>query len=137
MLFYPEGVVYMVKKEEGQSLLEFALILPLLLLLISGMFDFGRLLYNYMHLHLASQESVRLGGLGQGDAEITAFAQNYIHIGDPLLLEVAIFPSETTRKSGDYINVTLRYPFESITPILSDIIPSPYLIETESTIRVE
>jgi hypothetical protein len=127
----------MIKEEKGQSLVEMALLLPLLLLLLAGIFDFGRLLYSYSHLHLATQETVRLGGLGRGDAEITQFARDYIDLGNPSLLEVKISPSEAHRSSGEYMTVTLDYPIEIATPFFSTFIPTPIVLTTESTIRVE
>lgn len=127
----------MIKNEKGQSLVEMALILPILLMLLIGIFDFGRIMYNYMHLHLTTQETVRLGGLGKGDAEITQFARDYIQLGDPTLLEVLITPDETLRNSGDYVTVSLKYPVNYVTPFISHLLPSPFMIETDSTIRVE
>jgi Flp pilus assembly protein TadG len=125
------------KDESGQSMVEMALVLPILLLLLVGMLDFGRILYSYAHLHMAAQETVRKGGLGAKDLEITQFAKNYIHLGDSGKLHVTVSPIETNRQSGDYVTVTLKYPLQIYTPLLSDIIPFPEYIETDSTVRVE
>ncbi|WP_174730742.1 TadE/TadG family type IV pilus assembly protein [Mesobacillus harenae] len=125
------------KDESGQSMVEMALILPILLLLVVGIFDLGRLIYSYAHLHQAAQETVRVGSLGDNDAEITLFARNYIHLGDASQLQVGITPQETVRHSGDYMTVTLTYPLELFTPLLGRILPSPTFITTDSTIRVE
>lgn len=127
----------MSKSEKGQSLVEMALALPVLLIILMGIFDVGRIMYTYMHLEIATQETVRLGGLGRDDAAITEFARDYVHIGDPDLLEVSITPGDTTRKSGDYIHVSLQYPVEYVTPFISNVLPSPVLLKTDSTIRVE
>lgn len=127
----------MVKEEKGQSLIEFALVLPLLLLLLVGIFDFGRIIYSYMHLHITAQETVRLGGLGRTDAEMTAFARQLNHLGNSNQLKVAVSPSDSTRRSGGYVTVTLEYPVNYVTPMLSRILPSPLMIKTDSTIRVE
>ncbi|MFZ5967143.1 MAG: TadE/TadG family type IV pilus assembly protein [Bacillota bacterium] len=127
----------MVKDEKGQSLLEFALVLPILLLLVCGIFDFGRVLYTSMNLHLITQETVRQGGFGKNDSEIISFAQNQFTLGDPALLQVDISPNDTIRKSGDYVTVTLTYPVEYATPLISLLFPSPYQVITDSTIRVE
>jgi Flp pilus assembly protein TadG len=126
----------MIRKQEGQSLTEFALLVPLLLMLICGILDFGRVMYAYLHLSLAAQETVRLAGLGKGDSEITAFAKNYEQLGDANLLHVTIFPAQTSRKSGDYVKVTLSYTLSYLTPVISNIIPKP-VITVDSTIRVE
>ncbi|WLD93939.1 TadE/TadG family type IV pilus assembly protein [Alkalihalobacillus sp. AL-G] len=127
----------MIKGEKGQSLVEIALVLPVLLLILMGIFDMGRIMYTYMHLQLATQETVRLGGLGEDDATITEFAHDYIHVGDPSHLQVSISPDDSTRESGDYVTVTLEYPVEYITPFISDVLPSPIVLTTDSTIRVE
>ncbi len=127
----------MVRDEKGQSLIEFALIVPILILLVSGIFDFGRVLYTYMNLNQLAQETVRLGGLGKTDTEITQFAQNRFHIGNPGSLVIKISPNQAARKSGDYVTVTLKYPVEYVTPMASLFLPSPYQVTTDSTIRVE
>ncbi|MCA1030987.1 pilus assembly protein [Bacillus timonensis] len=127
----------MMKDEKGQSMVEMALLLPVLLLLLVGIIDFGRVLYAYTHLQLATQETVRLGGLGKGDSEITQFAKDYVHLGNPDSLQVDISPTELNRNSGEYMTVQLDYPIELITPFMSTLFPSPLMISTESTIRVE
>ncbi|WP_064092021.1 TadE/TadG family type IV pilus assembly protein [Rossellomorea aquimaris] len=127
----------MVKNESGQSIVEMALVLPVLLLLLVGIIDLGRLLYSYSHLHLATQETVRLGGLGQGDGEMIQFARNYISFPDSTLLDVNISPAEGGRESGDYMTVQLSYPFEPFTPFVDQLFTGPVQIQTDSTIRVE
>ncbi|TCO78686.1 TadE/TadG family type IV pilus assembly protein [Marinisporobacter balticus] len=127
----------MLKNERGQSLVEFALILPMLLLLICATFDFGRVIYTYMHLNLLTQEAVRLGSFGETDENISEFTRNNLHVGDADLLQVEISPSQSMRKSGDYVTVTLEYPVTYVTPFISLIFPSPYGVITDSTIRIE
>ncbi|MFD1019925.1 TadE/TadG family type IV pilus assembly protein [Thalassobacillus hwangdonensis] len=127
----------MIKDEKGQSLVELALILPVLLLLLVGIIDFGRMLYSYTHLHMASQEAVRVGGLGGDDQEIGVFARDYITFEDKDALVVDISPGDSVRKSGEYVEVTLKYPFEMVTPIIDHFFTDPLWIETSSTIRVE
>ncbi|QHE51394.1 TadE/TadG family type IV pilus assembly protein [Pontibacillus sp. HMF3514] len=125
------------KKEDGQSMVETALVLPVLIILLVGMFDFGRIFYTYTHLHLAAQEAVRVGGLGGNDSEITAFTKSYVNINDPENLVVGVSPDDSMRVSGDYVTVTLDYPMESFTPFISSLLPSAFTVHTESTIRVE
>ena len=47
--------------QRGQSLVEFALILPLFLLLLAGMIDFGIGLHHYMVIISATRDGARLG----------------------------------------------------------------------------
>ncbi|WZL72720.1 TadE/TadG family type IV pilus assembly protein [Clostridiaceae bacterium 35-E11] len=127
----------MVKDQQGQSLLEFALIVPILILLVSGIFDFGRVFYTYMNLHHLTQETVRLGGLGKTDTEISQFAESHFQLGDPSSLSISITPSENSRKSGDYITVTLSYPVTYATPGVALLFSSHHIVTTDSTIRIE
>ncbi len=47
------------KRESGQAIVEFALVLPILLLLLCGIIDFGWLYYNQITLNNASREGAR------------------------------------------------------------------------------
>lgn len=127
----------MIKSEKGQSMVEMALVLPLLLLLVCGIFDMGRFMFTYMNMHLATQETVRQGGLGANDAEMISFARDNVQIQDPSQLVVTISPNDTERDSGEYVTVEFKYPLEFVTPFISKVIPSPIVVTTDSTIRVE
>jgi hypothetical protein len=136
-LFIAEGVVSgMMKEEKGQSMTEFALLLPLLLLLICGIVDMGRLLFAYQSLHMTVQEAVRLGGLGKSDAEIVTYAKGHVQVAKAAQLIVTIAPVQAARKPGQDVTVTLSYKLPFITPLVSRVIPVPTL-STNSTIRVE
>jgi Flp pilus assembly protein TadG len=123
--------------ERGQSLVETALILPVLLLLLVGILDFGRIMYSYAHLHMAAQETVRMGGLGKNDAEITSFAKDYVQLNEIDQLKINISPGDSSRDAGDYVTIKLEYPFQFFTPFVSSLFSSSLSIKAESTIRVE
>lgn len=125
------------RDERGQSLVETALILPVLLLLLVGILDFGRIMYSYAHLHMAAQETVRMGGLGNNDTEITSFAKDYVQLQEVDRLKINISPGDSSRDAGDYVTVKLEYPFQFFTPFVSSLFSSSLSIKAESTIRVE
>jgi Flp pilus assembly protein TadG len=127
----------MKKDERGQSLVETALLLPVFFLILAGILDFGRVLYSYAYLQMAAQETVRLAGLGEKDQDISTFAHQYVHLGDTTKLQVSVSPTDTNRNSGDYVTVTLTYPYQFFTPLISKLFPSSFTIQTSSTIRVE
>ncbi len=55
------------EKNRAQGLVEFAIILPLLLMLILGIVEFGRLIFTYVITASASREGARFGSaVGQG-----------------------------------------------------------------------
>ena len=47
------------KSEKGQALVEFALVLPILLIVLCGIIDFGWLYYNQITLNNAAREGAR------------------------------------------------------------------------------
>lgn len=51
------------RKEKGQGLVELAIILPLLLIILLGTIDFGRVFYAYVTITNASREGARYGSL--------------------------------------------------------------------------
>jgi hypothetical protein len=61
--------------ERGQSLVEFAMVVPLLLLLVFGVIDFGRLLMNQVTLTNAVREGARLASVGGTSGEVTSRVQ--------------------------------------------------------------
>ena len=60
------------KKEKGQAMVEFALVLPILIGLICGIIDFGWLFYNYLSLQNACREGARRACVISQDAECEA-----------------------------------------------------------------
>jgi Flp pilus assembly protein TadG len=62
------------RTRRGQTLVEFALILPIFLLLVIGIFDFGRAVYAYNTISNAAREAVRTAIVDQNVSVITAEA---------------------------------------------------------------
>ena len=62
-MFYEKGIVMKMKlrREAGGAAAEFAIILPLLILILFGTVEFGLLLYNKQVLTNASREGARAG----------------------------------------------------------------------------
>ncbi|GEN44406.1 TadE/TadG family type IV pilus assembly protein [Alkalibacillus haloalkaliphilus] len=125
------------RNEKGQSMVEFALIIPLLLFMLVGVFDIGRMLYTYTGLHFTAQETVRLGGFGYEDEAIMEFAKENFQTGSSDQLVVEISPSEDLRSPGEYVTVTLNYPIEPFTPFASQIFSDAVTLSSDSTIRIE
>jgi len=66
------------KNEDGAELIEMAIVLPLLLLLIMGMVDFGFLFQRYVVLTNAAAEGARVASLpGYSAADVTARVAAY------------------------------------------------------------
>jgi Flp pilus assembly protein TadG len=110
-----------VKNERGAAAVEFALVLPLLLLLVFGGIEFGLLMFNKQVITNASREAARAGivfqtpRLAQGSIESTAldYCQDFLVTFDPDstgATATAIRPVDP--ESGDDLTVTVVYRYE-------------------------
>ncbi len=123
------------KDERGQALVETALLIPVMLFIMAGIFDFGRVFYYSIHMQLAAQETVRLGGLGQTEAEMETFARDYFQ-GENTQLTISV-TADNGRRSGEYITVHFDYSVDLVTPVLSTILSGNIPLSADSTIRIE
>ena len=128
------------KSEKGQAALEFALVLPILLLLVCGIVDFGRILYTKNTLTSMSEQAARYASLDytNTDAEIDTYVRTNAGVSDTSAgtLTVAVAPTPT-RVSGNTVKITLTYKIYYITPFMNKILASPFIIKSYSTFRVE
>jgi Flp pilus assembly protein TadG len=126
------------KKKKGQALVEIALALPILLLLLCGIVDFGRILYAGISINMAAQEAVRYASFGKANAEVSELAVDNCILSDKATnLRVSTTPGDAPRKSGTYVKVSIEYDVNYITPLMNKIIGSSFTVSTSSTIRVE
>jgi len=58
------------RKNKGQSLLEFALVIPVLCIIFMGIFDFGWILHRQITLDNATRAGARRGAVGETTANI-------------------------------------------------------------------
>ncbi|MCM8710241.1 pilus assembly protein [Clostridium sp. SYSU_GA19001] len=125
------------KNKKGQALVEFAIILPLLLLLIMGIVQFSMIINSYLSIQNAAREGARAGILGSSDIEI----KNIIKAVSPSLeasnLTVTITPTESSRKSGDTLTVKIDYNYPLIVPIISSIFNDVVTLSTHISMRIE
>lgn len=61
--------------QRGQTLAEFALVLPIFLLVVFGLFDVGRAVFTYNSLTNAAREAARLAVVNQDEALVATRAQ--------------------------------------------------------------
>lgn len=110
-------------RDDGAAAVEFALILPLLLLLISGIIDFGRIYFENSTLSGAAREGVRFVALGKTDGSAIADAVDYAAGMSGLNVTVKISGVSTTVESGGTVvaGVTLPTctPGDAVTVVVS------------------
>ena len=73
----------------GQGIVEFALVIPLLLMIVVGIFEAGRAIYIYQAVSTASREAARLGSSASYYLDCDAIQQVALNIGAPGNVTVA------------------------------------------------
>ncbi len=123
------------KSQKGQSLVEFALVLPLLVLLIFGIIDFSRIFHAYLTIDHAGREAARAASIGKDDtAVINTAVTDASSIG---LTTSRVKPTPTgTRSSGTNVTITITYPITFLTPVIGDIV-GPLTLTDTTVMRVE
>lgn len=122
------------KSEKGQSLVEFALVIPLLVMILFGIVDFGRIFHTYLTLDHAGREAARAASIGKDDTTIKSVAVNDASSINLTTDQVSISPS--TRTSGSDVKITITYPVDFLTPVIGQIIGTFDLKDT-TVMRVE
>jgi len=108
------------RSEGGAELIELAFTLPLLLLVLVGIMDFGFLFQRYEAVTNAAREGARIGVLpGYQDADITARVNAYLAAaGLPQAVTPVIARTNVTPGGGaaafTVVQVTVNYPYRFI-----------------------
>ncbi len=122
--------------QRGQASLELALVLPLLVMVLFGIVEVGRLLHAELLLQHAAREAARLGITGASDTEVEAVARTLTASLDQELLQVAVSPAAADRHRGELLQVALAYTFRVVYPLLPGW-PAPVPLRAAVVMRVE
>jgi Flp pilus assembly protein TadG len=95
---------------------EFALCLPILLLLVFGIIDFGRALNAQITLTQAAREGVRLAALGYTSAAVQARAQTAAPELSGISVTIAASCPPGAGPTAD-AEVNVSYSFTFVTPV--------------------
>jgi Flp pilus assembly protein TadG len=111
------------KNQKGQALVEMALIMPLFLLVVFGITEFGRALYILNSLNNAAREGARRASVSATvPLDMTAL-QNYIKASIPFDqtgIVINIAPASPLAGT-DTIKVSVNLPFKSSVPIIDQL----------------
>jgi Flp pilus assembly protein TadG len=126
----------------GQNLVEFALILPIFLLVAVVVLDLGRAVYYYSTIYNAAREGTRYGIIYPNDVsgmESTTIDYAYgaglevsdvtAGLGTPQVIDG--FPNPT-------VQVSVTYSFTPVTPFVANLIPGGQItLTSEAVMRTE
>lgn len=126
----------------GQSLVEFALVAPLLLMVVFGTFDLGWAVYAKNTITNSAREGARVGVVvSKSDADIrTQVKHTAAALG---LTDAQIVISPAGNASAPYrdhqiaLTVTVNYTYTPLTPIIGQILGGGIPLSSSSTMVVE
>ncbi len=101
----------------GAAVVEFAMVAPVLFLLIFGMIEFGRMVMVQQVLTNASREGARVGILdGATASEVNTTVQNYLSGANINGANITITPTNPSQAgAGDSVSVTVSVSFNQVT----------------------
>lgn len=122
------------KKEPGQGMVEAALTIPLFLIILCGIIDFGWIYTNQLMLNNSSREAARFAVVNGGKADFTALvtqkAKDAIVIGDPLDLTV------TVTQTGSDVTVLIEKTVPVFTPVVSVFTGPEVALKASNTMKM-
>ena len=101
--------------ERGQSLVEFALLLPIFLILLFAIVDFGLGLNAWITITNSAREGARAGAVGADAATITQKVQDTSGALDLDKLTVTV--TNAQGQPGGSVVVDVDYQYDLITPL--------------------
>ena len=119
------------RDDRGQTMAEFALILPVFILVLVGIIDLGRAVYASSTIQNAAREAVRVGIVDQNATVIEAEAiQHAVALGiDGADVDINFLQPDytsgtcaTTPDVGCIVEVEVRYAYTAATPLLGNIV---------------
>jgi hypothetical protein len=110
------------RREKGQSATEFALILPVLLIVMAGLLDLGRLYYSYVAVTDAAGEGAAYAAIHPDDTDdIAARAQDAT--GGLIVIEEDLVEVYSPPDMPQAIAVSVSYEFTLVTPFVNVLLP--------------
>lgn len=110
------------ESDRGAAAVEFAIVVPILLILLLGIIDFGRLFFVQISLKSATMEGARAGSLGYTSSQIDSIVQQsasgVVGVARSGLSEVDVSVSPGQCDVGvQSIDVTAGVDFNWISPL--------------------
>jgi Flp pilus assembly protein TadG len=135
------------RRAAGQSLVEFALVFPVLIILLIAIFDLGRLVFAYNDITNAAREGARVGIINQTTATIKSEVVSQATSLGLVAADVTVTYADADNPSSPcssnppttlecLVVVTVAYDWQAITPIIGNIV-GPITVTSISEMPIE
>ena len=117
----------MIKNKKGQALVEFVIILPVLIMIVFCLIDFGKIYYTKSSLE------------GSMDKVITLYNSGNTHeqIKDYLAKNSTDINLKITNENNQYVNIEVSKKVDIFTPGLNKILDDPYYASVKRVLPYE
>ena len=126
-------------RSRAQALVEFALVIPILVIALMALFDFGQAVLAYNSISNASRAAIRTAVVDQNTTVIEDRARSQT-IGlnpDSLTVDTStLIPDCVVVKIGCQATLTVTYDWQAITPIIGGII-GPIELSSTTAMPIE
>jgi Flp pilus assembly protein TadG len=126
--------------ERGQDLVEFALVLPVLLLILIAILDFGRAIYAYSAVASCAREGARRGIIladyddDLSEADVDAIEARVKETAVAISVDPSRLTIQVTEPTPETVRVQVDYVFELLTPLVAEVIGrSSLVLRTQAT----
>lgn len=133
-----------IRNHRGQAMVEFAMILPAFLLILSGVLMFGLVMHDYISMAEAARAGARYAATApQDDTGIQKAAKAAAPTYDSSLLSVQATPAASQRTTGNSVTVTVSFARDFTSDpaqkssTLFGVIPLSWIIDGVAVMRVE
>jgi Flp pilus assembly protein TadG len=130
-------------RRAGQAMAEFAIVLPILLLILIAIFDVGRLVFAYNDITNAARNGARVAIVDQGGTNARDAAINGAGLGLPNSAVVVTYLKSDLSGAcpvpyelGCVAKVAVSYQWQAITPLIGNLI-GPLTVTTDTTLPIE
>ena len=102
-------------RERGQALVEFSMVMPIMLLLLFSLVDFGRAFYSWLLITNAAREGARVAATQLPLTDVEARVYGAASALDATSITISTTNVQGAR--GSTVEVDLTYSFSFVTPI--------------------
>lgn len=103
--------------EVGQTLVEFSLVLPIILVMMFALVDFGRAFYTWLIVTNAAREGARTAAVQLPLADVQSAVYDAMAGLDTSKVSFSPAPVNIQGDRGEATTVSLTYTFEFVTPL--------------------
>lgn len=127
-----------IHNHRGQSVVEFALVIPVFLLIFGGIVDFGRIFNQLITVNQAAGAAARIVAVTTSSVSAAAAISQATAAAKSYGSGITVIFSDNAPVSKEFVTTTVTCPVTIITPLISALVtPNPYPVTGTATIMVE